>query len=847
MSKKILKELTLLLAVVMILTGMPITARAAANPAFQTTYSTFYENRANQGIYDIQVNNVQKGYILKWHITGKGKKWASFDTKKIIAKGTTVTNKLTIDSNGESAYAAGERIRITVNVYTAKWKLVDKLTFAGKLQSKAKSINIDTTGISDLKQLKSGETYKLRAVMTPLNATSKVYWEVKDAKGTDCSSQITADGAWTPAQSGEYTITAIARNSAKGAALCTKQIQATVGTFIENIEQTASNKFKVSFATAPSVTLKEADFSIKSGETTVVVKKVSYAEDGKTVEVTTSTNFMDGKVYNVTCAGYSKEFTASAGKPAKLVITTTSAQAGKYTTIEYALYDAKNIDVTETVKSGTFRYSANVTNGLLDQQTNKLFMTTIGSIANVTLEYTAVDGTRLTDTKTIVCVEQKAEEAADSKFTLTKSVQAPTFQDAEVREIAIGDTMYAHFAALNKNGTAITYDSITYTSSDPDSLIVSPEGKLTPIKAGSVTIVVTALQGTIPVTYSYDVTVKAGRYLATIQMKETAIAMSNTDVAEYQKIVPVTAMDQYGETLSLTNATGTVTESYGRTIARYEPSINSIVVTTQRAAAGIYNCILSLTSNGVTLKQNFTVIVSAVPTTGVLTYQVEVSHPVLDLSVNENTDMSNVPKIEVRLAEYRGGVFHQYILFESAYIQKGNAKYANDMRTVVTTDGALVSSGKTLELNPIYIGPVGDNGGLFCRKAEKGIYTITLKYKQQVSYMGTWRNEDKTVTANVELTDTQAIPDYSIRSLTTSTSVQTAYQVALDCIQLAKDDQIIDCTVTGSNKLGSSVLVNSGEQINISTITIRSVVTIKNQQKVYVDYMIPVGRTFTNR
>ena len=229
MSQKIKKILTLILALVMVLTGLPVKAKAAADPAFQTTYSTFYENRANQGIYDIQVNNVQKGYILKWHITGKGKKYASFDTKKIIAKGTTVTNKLTIDSNGEMAFATGERIRITVNVYTSKWKLVDKITFAGKLQSKAKSVNIDTAGI-DLKKLKSGETYKFRAVMTPANATSKVYWQVKDAQGKDCSSQITEDGAWTPLQSGEYTITATPRNSAKGAALCTKQIQATVGT-----------------------------------------------------------------------------------------------------------------------------------------------------------------------------------------------------------------------------------------------------------------------------------------------------------------------------------------------------------------------------------------------------------------------------------------------------------------------------------------------------------------------------------------------------------------------------------------------------------------------------------------
>jgi len=846
MSQKILKELALLLTVAMILTGMPIYAHAAAAPAFQTTYSTFYENRANQGIYDIQVRNVQKGYILKWHITGKGKNWASFDTKKIIANGTTATNKLTVDSNGESAYAAGERIRITVNVYTAKWKLVTKLTFAGKLQSKAKSINIDSTGIHDLKQLKSGETYKFRAVMTPLNATSKVYWNVKDSKGTDCSAQITEDGAWTPLQPGEYTITATAKNSAKGAALCTKQVQATVGSFIEKIDQTASNGCKVTFGTAPAVQLKEADFSIKSGETTVVVKKVNFSEDKKTVDVTTSTSFIDGKVYTVSCAGYTKEFTASVGKPAKLEIKTASAQAGKYTTIEYAFYDANNVDVTETVKNGTYRYSANVTNGLLDQQTNKLFMTTIGSIANVTLEYTALDGTRLTDTKTIVCVEQKAEEASEAKFTLTNSVQAPGFRDPDVREIAIGDTMYAHFAAFNLSGTKIEYDSIMYASSDPDSLIVSAEGKLTPIKAGTVTVVVTAVQNTIPVTYSYDVTVKAGRYLASIQMKETAIAISNVREPGYQKIIPVKAMDQYGDPLTLTNASGIVTESYGRTIARYEPSNNSIIVTAQDAKVGIYNCVLALTSGGVTLNQNFTVIVSTPPTNGVYTYQVEASTAVQDMAVNENTDIGNGNPMEItiRLAEYRGGVFTGYVDFEQAQVQKGNTLY-NDMMTIIS-NSAISTKATELKLNPVSI-VRSENGGIFCKKAEKGTYTVTLKYKERYSYSGVASNVLKTATANIELTDSQRIPDYSIRSLTTGTTVQTAHQMAIDCIQLANGDTITDCTVTGSNQPGSAVLVKSGEQVNISTITVQSMVTVKGQQNVYVDYIIPVGRTLTNR
>lgn len=841
MSQKMKKELALFLAVVMMLVGMPINAKAAAAPAFQTTYSTFYENRANQGIYDIQVNNVQKGYILKWHITGKGKKYASFDTQKTIAKGTTVTNKLTIDSNGETAYAAGERIRITVNVYTSKWKLIKKITFAGKLQSKAKSVNIDTSAIGDLKKLKSGETYKFRAVMTPANATSKVYWQVKDAKGTDYSSQITADGAWTPLQSGEYTITATPRNSAKGAALCTKQVQATVGTFIEKIEQTASNAFRMTFAAAPAAKFKETDFSVKSGESTNVVKKVKYSEDGKTVDVTTATSFSDGKVYTVSCAGYTKDFTASVGKPTKLTITTSTAQAGKYTSIEYAMYDAKGIDVTETVKNGSYRYTGTVTNGLLDQQTNKLFMTTIGSIANITLEYTGLDGTRLTDTKTIVCVEQKAEEAADSRFTLTKSVQVPTFRDADVREIAIGDTMYAHFAAMNDSGNTIAYDSVTYASSDPDSLIVSAEGKLTPIKAGTVTVVVTAMQSSIPVTYSYSVTVKEGRYLASIQMKETAVQMSNVNIQGYQKEIPITATDQYGERLVLKNATGTVTEAYGRQIASYDPVNNSIIIRTQNATVGIYNCVLALTYNGVTLNQNFTVIVSA-PVSGAYTYQVEMSNSTVDLAVNENTGGDK--EVVIRLAEYRGGVFNKYVNFTSAKIQKGNVTYAQDMMTPAT-GSAITGTRDELRLTPLTILNVTDNSGVaMCRKAEQGTYAITLGYSQ-AQYTGSYGQ--KTVTANLELTNTQSTPEFSIKSLATSMTVQTALQMAMECIQMSNGDTITDCTVTGYSQPGSSIIVKSGEQVNINTITVRTVVTIKDQRKVYVDHVMPVGRTFTNR
>ena len=268
---------------------------------------------------------MQKGYILKWHITGKGKGYASFDTQKVIAQGKTAENTLTIDSKGEAAFAAGERIRITVNVYTAKWRLVNKITFAGKLQCKAKAIDMDTSGIKDLNMVTAGEAYELKAKMTPSNSTSKVYWAVKDSKGTDCSSQITQDGKWTPVEPGTYTISVTARNSEKGAALCTKEVQATVGSFLDSVKQTASDRLQVTFNASVSDQYKENDFVIKSGESTVLVKKIKYSEDGRTAELTTATNFADARNYTVSCAGYSKEFTSSVGKPVKLSITTTSA------------------------------------------------------------------------------------------------------------------------------------------------------------------------------------------------------------------------------------------------------------------------------------------------------------------------------------------------------------------------------------------------------------------------------------------------------------------------------------------------------------------------------------------
>ena len=75
-------------------------------------------------------------------------------------------------------------------------------------------------------------------------------------------------------------------------------------------------------------------------------------------------------------------------------------------------------------------------------------MTTIGGIATVTMTYISADGTvNLKDTKAVLCVAQKADEAVDTHFTLTNSAQTPSYKGDDVRTIAVGDTMYAHMTA----------------------------------------------------------------------------------------------------------------------------------------------------------------------------------------------------------------------------------------------------------------------------------------------------------------------------------------------------------------------------------------------------------------
>ncbi len=840
MYQQMKKGLMLLCTVLLFATCIPLKAQAAADPVFTKTYTVFSENGTSDGVYKIKVKNVKKGYILRWNVTKKGKKYATLSSKRIVAKSKTVTNELTIDSQDDPAFASGKPVRVKVNVYSAQKQLLSKLSFDATLQRSATAIDINTSKISNISQLTPGNTYQFQAAVTPANATSSVIWQVKDAAGADHSSEITASGKWTPTQEGDYTVTAYAIDTPGGEPICTKTVQASVGCYIESVNQSASNGVHVTFGSDASKRYKDTDFSIRSGEASILIKKVKYSEDGKTAYLTTATNFMNGMTYTVACLGNTMEFTASMGEPTALSITTTTAQCEKYTTIKYALLDAKGINVTDNA-NGAFTYSANINNGFLDHKTGRLYMTTIGSVGTITMNYTSADGKiNLTDTKVIVCVAPKAEVAETTNFTITNSVQEPLYKEEDVRTVTVGDTMYAHFQGLDEDDVAITYDSITYQSSDPDKLIISQDGKITPIKTGPVMVVVTAKQGNDSVTYPYSITVKDQRYLATIQMEKTSIAMSNSPDMNYQAIIGVAAYDQYGEKYPLVDEVGILSASASQLV---QPSYNSenniVTIRAQNALSGMYSFTLTLTSNNHSASQNFSVLVSTTFPNSTSTYQVECNTNTMDLSVNENTSMDRT--LQVRLAEYRGGVFYQYHNFTKARITKGSNYYTQDLSnaSTVTTSAIELSGADVLNITPITLTAGVSNALRTCNKAEPGIYTVTFTYKDK-------QYKEATARANFTITDGQFAPEYTIQNTTTELTVTNALDMVKSCIRIP-DGTILDCTATGTRLTGSQITVRSGEQLHIDTITVQSVIKISTGEDVYVKHTIPVDRTLTNR
>lgn len=844
--RKYARKLAVMLALSFVATSVPYHAQAASTPAYKTERASLYENATTNGVYTYTVKNLKKGQKVKWVLTGKGKKYATLKYTQTTAKSTTSSNKITIKTNKDTE-AANAVIALTAKVYNANGTLVTSIKDRAKIKVQATDIAITTSKITDdLTSLMVGHSYDFDTTIAPTNTTSKVYWTVTNVSGEDHSKEITTDGVWTPTANGKYTVKAMAKNSKSGKTLVYHTASVSVGLSLTSVKQTASNQFYAVFNEDASQTVKTSDLSIAAtnGSASLSASDIKFTENGKAAYITTGTNFKDKTSYTITYGSNARAFIASVGEVKKAVILTETAEAGKETPIEYALYDSNNIDV-KSAASGTTTLSAEVINGYKTED-DSLFMYTVGKTAEVTLTYKKdTSSTAIKVTKTIKCIEATSTEADKTDFTLTDSKQAPDFDAANytaVTSTALGETTYAHFRAQDGNKNVIKYDSVQYISADDNSLIIDNDGKLTPIKTGTVKVSVVAKEGQSEVTYSFNVVIQAKKTATTAVLSNKAVTMSNVYDSNYKEYIDVTFQDQYGSAIKSKNASCTIKETTGRQVlATYDKENQQIVLTARSVTVGTYNYSATFTVDGATLVSYFSVTVMSVPATGSVGYQLAIDHPTQDLVVDANTTGNKT--VNVRLKKYVGGVFAGFTSITSATITKDDLYYTNDLTIAGTKaiQSAMILNGNSVSMTPVTMSYTNSNVGE-CKKAATGTYTITVNYY------------DTSHTLNMEsvkltLVDTQDSPAVTIKSTTSSKTVANALALVNDCISLSDDSVIYSCTATGSTAIGDAITVNAGQKIHIDTISIKQIVNIgtNNAQKVYVYYTINVDTTLQNK
>jgi hypothetical protein len=134
MKKNFVKKLAVALSLAMTVSTLApaASADAAATPAFKTYYTSVYENGTNGGSYTYTVKNIKKGYTVKWSVTGDAKDYITVSKASTKATKTTVSNKITVNTNGASIGKSGATATVKAVVYNTKGTKVktvsDKVT-----------------------------------------------------------------------------------------------------------------------------------------------------------------------------------------------------------------------------------------------------------------------------------------------------------------------------------------------------------------------------------------------------------------------------------------------------------------------------------------------------------------------------------------------------------------------------------------------------------------------------------------------------------------------------------------------------------------------------------------------
>ena len=746
----------------------------------------------------LYVGGSKVDYSLSTIKSGVKYTWKSSNTK--IATITATTGVVTAKAPGSVTITA-----TATNKKTGKVLNTFKKTLTVNLRSTSVELGDDFT-------LATGETKKLAATLTPSNSTDVINYVSSDK---NIATVGLTGGVVTGKEAGEATITVYAKATKSSSNKSTKTkvdtVKVTVPVGISEVKQVSDVSFTLAFNKNVKDTLKASELALKNSATNAVqaIKGISFSEDGKVVTVTTYLPLTDKAEYTLTYAEKDLKFTASVGEVASIVLHTTQVAFGTDSAIEYSLYDANGIKLTN-VSDSKVSVAVETTGGYTTGtgSSTKLNLYAKGNTATVTVTYhtwTYENGAEKTvSTKgTIVAVDpSEVTIGAYEKYTISGS--SVDWTKDSVTSVAVGDTAKkVYLRVKNSAGNYVAASDITYTSADPSVLLVGSTGALVPVKAGATYVIATVGK----TSFTLPVTVLAERETSSIALDKQSVYVSNTNLVTDSAVITATAKDQYGTDTTATVTS--VTDAGAATLTGIQVDLTTagkIIVTAKDETAATRSYVATVNGK----KIGFTVTVQNANTTPVnLTTKLVLSTNTVDTVIGSDTTVAD-KAVTIKLAQYNNGVLYTYLTTPVVKVTTPGAVSAS-------TDGVVDSGDGVYTYNTLTVG-----AGSLVTKAAKGTYTVTVT------------ESGKTYTGYFTVTDTQKAPTFVVDKVKTNET--TALNIAKDVLTAYDKDgnekAIVGATITTVSG-SSSVVINKivveeiiGSFVVHTTVSVNVAVTL---------------------
>ena len=554
------KVLAFALAAAMVVTAVPATnAQAASTAKLSAKKATVY----SEGYKTVTVKTPKSWKSVK--VTATSNKKSVAKVKKTAAKKIKVT--------GVKPGTAKVTVKVTYKTSTkksAKTK-TKKLTYTMKVAKASVALSGDSA-------VAVGSTTKLT---TTKKASSRA--KITYTSSDETIATVSEDGTVKGVKAGKATITA-KLVIGKDTATATQEVE--VKKYVlKSVAQTKADTFETS-VTGATKEIKASEITVKNTENNVIVPVKSVSVDSKDATKVTFTTFAgltDGKTYDVTLDGTTKQVPVSNGKVASVNVNTLTVPVATETEIKLVSKDANGVvldeyayDPSSSSYSSKYDFSLTTNNGYVNG--SKLYLNKIGDTATAEVTYKSgkydqngkPEGNVTSGKVTITAVDQATVNTFGVKVA-DANAQSKKFDKIDANtQLAVDEKdMYAYFQIKDADNNEVSnYYNYSVESSDKNVLMLGGSTLnvasnsnhrvlVTPVKAGTAYILIKDKDNKI--VGSVAITVVAKREVATMDVDKTTATLSNSASLKQDVTVTASFKDQYAKDIKVASTSLKVT------------------------------------------------------------------------------------------------------------------------------------------------------------------------------------------------------------------------------------------------------------------------------------------------